>query len=249
MKMNTVVIGYGFAGKSFHSYLIGLNTGLNLHGVCSRNPETRQRIESERGCRAYADFNQVITDPEVDLVVLATPNSTHADLAVQALDAGKHVVTDKIMCTTLADCDRMIAAAERSGKLLTVFQNRRWDGDFLTAQQLIANGDLGELQWIEMAWQGFGAWGGWRGQKDMGGGRFFDLGAHMVDQLCLLFPQAIESVYCRMHHDFPDTDVESHALLVIGFADGKTGIVDTSGLNAISKPRFYLCGELLNGMR
>lgn len=241
-RPKTVVVGYGFAGRCFHSYLIPLDSGLELHGVASRNPETRKNIEQQRGCKTYESFNEVISDPEVDLVVLATPNSTHAELAIQALDAGKHVVTDKIMCTSLQDCDRMIEAADRSGKLLTVFQNRRWDGDYLTLMKLIGEDELGEVRWAEMAWQGFGAWGGWRGEKSMGGGRLFDLGAHMVDQMCLLIPHTITSVYCRTHYDYPESSVESHAMIVIGFENGATGIVDTSGMNAISKPRFLVHG-------
>lgn len=241
-----VVIGYGFAGRSFHSYLIGLAPGLTLHGIASRDAETRRKIEEERGCRAYESFEQVIADPDVDLVVIATPNSTHADLSVRALQAGKNVVTDKIMCLTLEECDRMIAAARENHVFLTAFQNRRRDGDFLTVQKLMEEGEagpLGVVRWVEMAWHGFGAWGRWRGQAAMGGGRFHDLGAHLVDQMTLLFPQPIESVYCRMHHDFPSVDVESEALLIITFEGGRTGVCDLSSRTAVSKPRFLLRGE------
>ena len=237
-----VVIGYGFAGRSFHSYLIRLDTGLVLHGVCSRSAATRERIVRERGCRAYESFGQVIEDPDVDLVVLATPHSVHADQAVRALDAGKHVVTDKIMCTSLEECDRMIEAARRNDRLLTVFHNRRWDGDYLTLRSLLEEGELGELRWLEMAWQVFGPPRGWRGRKDMGGGRLFDLGAHMLDQVMLIFPQAVESVYCRMHHDYPEHDVESHAMVVVGFAGGTTAVVDAGGMHAIPKPRIHAFG-------
>ena len=140
------VIGYGFAGRSFHSYLVSITPGLKLHGVASRSPETRKRIESERGCKAYTTFEEVLADPEVDLVVLATPNATHCNLAVKASEAGKHVVTDKVAALNLAEFDSMAAAAQKSGKLLSVFQNRRWDGDFLTLKQLIAEGKLGDLR-------------------------------------------------------------------------------------------------------
>ncbi len=241
-KPRAVVIGYGFAGRSFHSYLISITPGLTLHGVASRDPATREKIVRERGCRPYDGFAAAIADPEVDLIVLATPNNTHAELAVRAMEAGKHVVTDKVMCLSLEDCDRMIDTARRQGVLLTVFQNRRWDGDFLTLQKLIADGALGDVRWAEMAWQGFGPWGGWRGQAAMGGGRLHDLGAHLLDQLVLLFPRPVRSVYCRMHHDLPTTDVESEALIVVGFEGGQTGICDLSSLAAISKPRFYVRG-------
>ncbi len=237
------VIGYGFSGRCFHSYLISLVPGLSLAGIAARNPETHARIEAERGCRAYESFEQVLADPAVDLVVLATPNHTHADLAVAAMDAGKNVITDKVMCLTVVDADRMIDAARRNNVLLSVFQNRRWDGDFLTLRGAMDDGSLGTVKYIEMAWQGMGAWGGWRGQSEMGGGRFFDLGAHLADQLALLFPQAIESVYCRMHHDYAGTDVESEALLVATFAGGFTGVCDLSGMTMISKPRFRAHGD------
>ena len=242
--MRTAVIGYGFAGRSFHSYLIGLAPGLTLQGIASRDRETRERIVAERNCRAYETFEEVIADDSINLVVLATPNHTHADLAVRALDRGKHVVSDKVMCLNLADCDRMIAAAKRNDRFLSVFQNRRWDGDFLTLQKLISDGDLGNVRWIEMAWQGFGAWGGWRGQTALGGGRFYDLGAHLVDQAVVLFPQAIETVYCRMHRDFPNADVESEALIIITFTGGATVVCDLSSLTGIHKPRFLVHGDI-----
>ena len=241
-KPRAVVIGYGFAGRCFHSYLIGLDSGLELRGIASRDPETRQKIEAERHCRAYESFEQAIADPEVDLIVLATPNATHCDLAVRAMAAGKHVVTDKVMCLNLAQCDRMIAAAQEHGVRLFVFQNRRWDGDFLTLRSLLDSGELGDLRWLEMAWQGFGVWGRWRGEMAMGGGKLYDLGAHLIDQLVLLFPMAIESVYCRMHHDLKSTDTESQAMVTIGFEGGRTAICDTSSLAAIQKPRIHAFG-------
>lgn len=241
--VRVAILGYGFAGKSFHAYLVGLVPELKIIGIMSRNPETRKRIETEQAVFAFADPEAVFADPNVDLVVVATPNSTHAELCIAALNAGKHVVTDKVMCTTLTECDQMLEAARRSERLLTVFQNRRFDGDFLTVRDTIESGRLGTVRWIEMAWQGFGAWGGWRGQAEMGGGRFLDLGAHLVDQMLLLFPDAPKSVYCRMHHDFPDSDVESEALMVITFAGGQTGVIDLSGMTTISKPRFLIKGD------
>jgi len=241
-KPRAVVIGYGYAGRSFHSYLIGLAEGIELRGVSSRNPETREKIVEERGCRAYAGLDEVLGDPDVDLVVLATPHDTHADLAVRAMDAGKHVVTDKPMCTSLTECDRMIEAAERNDVLLTVFQNRRWDGDYLTLRKLMDEGELGELRWLEMAWQTFGPPGRWRGRAQKGGGRLFDLGTHMIDQVMQIFPQAVETVYCRMHRDYPDHDVDSHAMVVIGFDGGNTAVVDAGGMHLIPKPRLHAFG-------
>ena len=237
------VIGYGYAGRSFHSYLIDITPGLILHGVSSSSAEKRAQIEVERNCRTYTSFDEVIADPQVDLVVLATPNDLHALFAIQAMEHGKHVVTDKPMCITLAEADRMVATAKETGRLLSVFQNRRWDGGFLTIQKLMAEGQLGNVRWIEMAWQRWQAPQGWRGEVAQGGGRLYDLGAHLLDQLLQLFPQPVEAVYCRMHHDFANTNVESHALLTIHFADGATGICDLSSMSAIPKPRFQIYGD------
>lgn len=237
-----VVVGYGMAGRSFHSYLVNLAPELDLYGVSSRNRDARMRAYQDYGCKTYESIEQVLVDDQVDLVVLATPNSTHADLAVQALNAGKNVVTDKVMCLNLAECDRMIAAAEQSGKLLTIFQNRRWDGDYLTVKALIEAGKLGDVRWLEMAWQRFGPPRGWRQQADMGGGWFYDLGAHLFDQLLLLIPQPITSVYYRRHFDMPGFDIPSHTLVVVGFENGATGVCDLTGMAAIHKPRFQVLG-------
>jgi scyllo-inositol 2-dehydrogenase (NADP+) len=239
-----VVVGYGFAGRSFHTYLVGLAPGLVLQGVCARDPERRVLAAAERGCATYADFDAVLADPAVDLVVLATPNHTHAPLAIRALEAGKHVVTDKIMCLSLAECDAMIAAARRQQRYLSVFQNRRWDGDFLTLRRLLVEGALGDLRWLEMAWQGPRPMARWRAQAAQGGGRLHDLGAHLVDQALLVFPQPVTSVYARLHHDYPETDTESHALVVIRFEHGATAVIDTGSMHYASKPRFYAAGSL-----
>ena len=236
------VIGYGYAGRAFHSYLIGLEPALELQGIASRSPETRERIEKERGCRSYESFEAVLEDADVDLVVLATPNHVHAEYAIKALRAGKHVVTDKPMCRDLVECDRMIDAAARSGKVLSVFQNRRWDGDFLTLRKLLDEGELGELRWLEMAWLAGSPPRGWRGEVGQGGGRLYDLGAHLIDQVLLLFPQRVTSVYCRMHHDYGHGNVESHAMVTLGFEHGATAVVDCGSMHLAGKPRIQAFG-------
>lgn len=236
------LIGYGWWGRDCHCRLIALTPELELYGVATNDPAKHDAIRSQQNCRAYESYDAAFDDPEVDAVVLATPSHVHADLAVRALEAGKHVVTDKAMCLTLADCDRMIAASESAGRLLTVFQNRRLDDDFRTLQACMAAGRLGDVRWLEMAWQGFGAWGGWRGQTALGGGRFYDLGAHLIDQAAMLFPERITGVFCRMPHDFPDADVDSECLIIIDFEGGRTAVIDLSSQCAFPKPHFCAHG-------
>jgi scyllo-inositol 2-dehydrogenase (NADP+) len=241
-RINVVVVGYGFAGRSFHTYLVGLEPRLRLHGVCARDAEKRAKAATERGCKTYETVEAVLADPQVDLVVLATPHDTHAPLAIAALQAGKHVVTDKVMCLNSVECNAMISAADQAGKLLTVFHNRRWDGDFLTVQKLMADGQMGDVRWIEMSWQRYGVWGGWRATLEKGGGRTYDLGAHMLDQALLLFPEEVESVYTRMHRDWPSAPTESHATITLVFAGGRTIVIDVGSMTRWAKPRFHLVG-------
>ncbi|MEM7533854.1 MAG: Gfo/Idh/MocA family oxidoreductase [Chloroflexota bacterium] len=241
--LNTVVVGYGMATRFYHAPITASTEGLHLYGIATSSPEKQTEIEQTYGCKAFAGLEAALADPAVDLIVLSTPNSTHAEMAVAALEAGKHVVAEKVMCLNLDECDRMIAAANKSGKLLSVFQNRRWDGDYLTVKKLLDAGTLGDVRWIEMAWQRWDPPKGWRAEAGLGGGRFYDLGAHLLDQLLLLFPQDIESVYCRMHHDFPGLDVDSHVLITVTFVDGCTGVIDLTSVSAIEKPRFYLFGN------
>ena len=240
--VRVAVIGYGFAGRCFHSYLAGLTPGLVLHGIASRNPETRKKIVAEKKCKAYDSVETAVADPQVDLIVVASPTVAHASQAIAALEAGKHVVVDKPACLNDVEFDAMAAAAGKSGKLLTFFHNRRWDGDYLTLKKCMADGQLGELRRTEMAWGSFGMWGGWRGKKEMGGGKLYDLGAHLIDQTLLLNPGPVDSVFCRMHHDFPEYSIESQAVIVLAFASGATGIIDVSSLAAIPKPRFAAYG-------
>ena len=143
-KPNVVVIGYGFAGRCFHAYLVGLADGLNLYGIATSRSEARDEIQRDLGVKTFRHFDEVLADPAVDLVVLATPNDLHAPHAIQAMEAGKHVVTDKPMCLSMAEADLMVAASQKHDRLLSVFQNRRWDGDFLAVKDALAQGLLGD---------------------------------------------------------------------------------------------------------
>ena len=241
--IKTVIAGYGKATRFYHVPFTASTPGLALHGIAPAAQRSKRKSRLHTDAKLTSDWIQCWPIQKLIWLWLSTPNSTHASMAVASLDAGKHVVTEKVMCLNLAECDAMLEAANRSGKLLSVFQNRRWDGDFLTVRRLLEEGKLGAVRWIEMAWQRWDPPTGWRAEAGMGGGRFYDLGAHLLDQLLLLFPQDVESVYCKMHHDFPDLDVESHAMIVVNFVDGATGVIDLGSMAAIGKPRFHLFGE------
>ncbi|MEX1829169.1 oxidoreductase [Luteibacter sp. CQ10] len=197
--ISTGLIGYGTAGAFFHAPLIAASGGLHLASIGSRRREDIQRDFPE--ARAYDDPRDLIADPSIELVVIATPNESHASLARAALEAGKHVVVDKPFTLEAAEAEALIALAERKGRKLSVFQNRRWDNDFLTVRRLVDDGRLGEVAYYEAHFDRFRPEikQGWRETDAAGAGLLYDLGAHLIDQALVLFglPRAITADLAR----------------------------------------------------
>lgn len=240
--VRVALLGYGKAGQVFHAGVLRLVPELELHAAVTGDPERQARARADGVPVVHATPQAAFADPGIDLVVVATPHDTHAALAIQALDAGKHVVVDKPFAMDVASCLRMEEAAARNRRLLTCYHNRRWDGDWMTLRQVAASGALGDARWLEMSWGGWGAQGGWRGLDRDGGGRFLDLAPHLVDQACQLFGTAVERVWCRTDHALPGSPVESEALAVLSFACGRTATIECSSLTAVKKPRYLLRG-------
>lgn len=188
------LIGYGMAGQQFHAPFISVVPRLRLAAVAT----SRTGPFPELGeARIVADPRAIIDDPALDLVVIASPNRTHFVLAEAALNAGKHVVVEKPFMVGLDEADAVIALAAQRKRLLSVFHNRRWDGDFRTIQRLIASGRLGEISHCAMCWDRFRpeAKRSWRDDPGPGAGLLADLGPHLVDQALVLFgpPEAIKA--------------------------------------------------------
>lgn len=240
--INTGIVGYGFAGRSFHSYLIGLADGLKLTTIASRDSNRRAAAERERDVKTCVSIDDMIGDDNIDLIVLATPHDTHAPLAIKAMDAGKHVVTDKVMCLTAAEADDMIAASQRNGVMLSVFHNRRWDWDFLTMKKIFADDLIGRPFLIETAVFRYRGLRTWRADKAQSGGLLYDWGAHLVDQALQLVPARPVSVFCDGQKHVWDGDTEDHVKCLIRFEDGTLFNVEVSNLAKISKPRWYVLG-------
>ena len=246
--INVGLAGYGLGGKVFHAPFVHLAPELRLHGVCSRTPERREEAARDyEGIATYVDYNQLLADPDVDLVVLATPHDTHAPMAIQAMDAGKHLVTDKVMCLNETEARAMIEASSRNKVLLSVFQNRRWDGDFLTLQDILASGALGDVHTVESNITAFGGpHSGWRAWKRYGGGRTRDWGAHLVDQALQLFGAQVESVFADYQFRYPeaDSDEESTAHCLLKFRNGVRFLIELGTAWMFPKPRFHVRGSL-----
>jgi len=185
--LNVALIGYGYAGQTFHAPLLRATAGLRLSVVASSRPE---RVLAELpDVTVVADPVAALARPEVALVVIASPNASHAPLADAALRAGKHVVVDKPFTLTLAEARALAVLARHQQRLLSVFHNRRWDSDFLAVRALLAEGRLGEITHFESRFDRYRpeVRDRWREQDVPGGGLWYDLGPHLVDQALQLF--------------------------------------------------------------
>jgi predicted dehydrogenase len=181
------LVGYGMAGRVFHAPLITGVPGLVLHTIVSSKPH--EVVADWPQVRVVATPAEAFVDPTIDVVVIATSNESHHPLARQALLAGKHVVVDKPCTVNLAQTRDLLQVAKEQGKVLTVFQNRRWDADFLTLRQVIDSGQLGRIVHFESHFDRYRPTvpDRWREQALPGSGLWFDLGAHLVDQAVQLF--------------------------------------------------------------
>ena len=193
--LQLALIGYGLAGRVFHAPLIQHTPGLVLHSIVSSQRDTLLRAFSDVHVRATPQ--EVFDDPAVDAVVIATPNAQHAPLAIAALAAGKHVLIDKPFALDVAEAEAVLAAARDAGRIATVFQNRRFDADFLTLQALLAEGALGDVAECHAHFDRYRPQvrDRWREQDGPGSGLWYDLGPHLLDQMLVLFgwPEAIDA--------------------------------------------------------
>jgi len=186
-SLRVALIGYGFAGKTFHAPLIRAVPGLVLATVVSSDAG---KVHADLpDVSVVAQAGDALADSSIDIVVIASPNDTHAPLARAALEAGKHVVVDKPFALDLAQARELSALARRHARVLSVFQNRRWDTDFLGVRQVLAQGSLGEVMHFESHIDRFRPQvrARWREQAGAGSGLWYDLGPHLVDQALCLF--------------------------------------------------------------
>ncbi|MFI6682605.1 Gfo/Idh/MocA family oxidoreductase [Streptomyces sp. NPDC050485] len=241
------LVGFGLAGSVFHAPLIAAAEGLVLDTVVTSDPERQAQARAE-----YGDALRVVDSPEelydagLDLVVIASPNKTHVPIATDALKAGLPVVVDKPLAGTAAEARGLAALAQERGLLLSVFQNRRWDNDFLTLRRLLADGELGEVQRFESR---FERWrpqpkGGWRESGDPAeiGGLLYDLGSHVVDQALVLFGPALR-VYAEADVRRPGAQADDDTFIAITHASGVRSHLYVSATTAQLGPRFRVLGS------
>jgi predicted dehydrogenase len=244
---NVALIGYGLAGAAFHAPLIATTPGLRLSAIVTGDRTRQAQARREHpGARIVEDVARLWEAADLDLVVVASPNRTHVPLARQALDAGRPVVVDKPLAATAREARELVAFARARGLLLTVFQNRRWDGDFLTVTRLLAGERLGQPLRFESR---FERWRPeprpvWRerGAQEEAGGLLYDLGSHLVDQALQLFGPA-RSVYAELDRRRPGVEVDDDTFVAISHESSVRSHLWMSVLAAEAGPRMRLLGS------
>lgn len=232
------LIGYGLGGRAFHAPYVAATPGLSLRGVVSRDAA---KVHADLpAATVVPDVATLLDDRGIDLVIVSSPDALHAEHALAALSAGKHVLIDKPFATSLTDARRLVAAAERAGRQLTVFHNRRWDADFLTLRALLAADRLGAIATFESRfdrWRPVAA-ATWKEART--GGSWFDLGPHLVDQALVLFgrPLGIAADIATLRRGAPAPDY-FHATL--RYADKRVSLHSTK-LAADHRLRFAVHG-------
>lgn len=223
------LVGYGLAGSTFHAPLIGAEDRMELVAVQTAR-EAPHRVET---------FDKLLQ--RSDLVVIATPNATHYELAAAAIGAGKHVVVDKPLTVTIEEDDALIELARDADRLLTVFHNRRWDSDFLTLRRIMP--ELGELSLFEANWDRFRPQikRGWRETAEPGGGVLSDLGPHLVDQALLLFGMP-DSISADVVAQRSDAVADDYFDLRLDYGHRRV-CLRSSTLMAEPRPRFAVHGS------
>ena len=238
--LRIALIGYGYAGKTFHAPLIRAVPGLELAAVVSRDAS---KVQADGLDVRVASLAQVLGDDTIDAVAIASPNDTHAPLARAAIEAGKHVVVDKPFALDLAEARALVTLADQHNVLLSVFQNRRWDSDFLGVKQAMAEGVVGDVTHVESHIDRFRPHvrARWREQAGAGGGVWYDLGPHLIDQALCLFglPDGVSASLAIQRAGGESTDW-AHAVLSYG---ERRVILHASMQVAGGSPRFIVHGS------
>jgi scyllo-inositol 2-dehydrogenase (NADP+) len=237
------LLGYGAIGRD-HAASISATAGLHLAGVCDLSAERRDAAKHDWSVPTYARSDELLADPNVGLVVVGTPPSAHTEPVLAALEAGKHVVCEKPFALRAADGDRMIDMAASRRLVLTVFQSRRWDPDYIAMREVARSGSIGEPFYLESFIGGYDhPCDLWHSHEPISGGTIYDWGSHYFDWILQLFPGMVRMVEAQAHkrvwHDVTNSD---QVRVDLTFANGAQASFLQSDIAAARKPKWYLLG-------
>lgn len=237
------IIGYG-GMASYHAKTLREKayTRAEVKGVYDVNPSRMTAAEAE-GYLAYESKEALLADPEIDLVLVATTNEAHKELAIEAMAAGKHVIVEKPVTLNSAELQEIMDASKTYGRVFTVDQNRRTNRDFVLMRRHVEAGEIGKPYVIESRVEGSrGMPTGWRTIKALGGGMMLDWGVHLIDQLMYMVPEKVVNVFCKMYRIEYD-QVDDNFRLTMTFESGLTAHIEVSTNNYITHPRWYVLGR------
>ena len=241
-KFGHAVIGYGGMGH-FHGRRHESIKDLEFLGFYDIDPAVQKKGEEE-GAHSYNSRAELLADERIDLVTVATPNDVHKEIVIDALRAGKNVICEKPVTMSSEDLEEMIAVANETGKMFTVHQNRRYDGDYLKRKNIYENNTLGKIHCFEHRVHGSrGVPSGWRQEKEHGGGMVLDWGVHLLDQmLTLMADRKMLSVYAECTN-ITNFECDDGFKAIIRFEDNVSWQIEVMTNNFIEMPLWYVCGE------
>jgi scyllo-inositol 2-dehydrogenase (NADP+) len=239
--LNVGLIGFGLSGRYFHSPFLSTNPNFKLKTVVERSKNEAQEFDPEIENARSTD--ELLSDPSIDLVFICTPNDTHFTYAMDALENGKHVVIEKPFSATEEEAKQLVALAKEKGLILTAYQNRRWDSDFLTIKKLIDEGKLGDVIEYECRYDRFRPvvpTESWKEKAVPVGGNLYNLGPHLLDQALVLFGEP-ETVTADVRSVRPNSEIDDYFDIRLGYAD-KMVIVKSSLMVYQNFNRYILHG-------
>ncbi len=237
---SVVIVGFGGMG-SYHAKLIKETNSLEVVGTYDLL-EARRADSINAGYKVYESYEEVLANPAVEIVLIATPNDVHKEIAIRALQAGKHVICEKPVAMSKVELQEMLAAADAAGRVFMVHQNRRWDEDFLTIKKMYDQETIGSLFQLESRVHGAnGIPGDWRHVKAQGGGMLLDWGVHLLDQLLFMIDSKVISVSSSLSFILGN-DVDDGFEAILQFENGIKAIVEVGTTNFITLPRWYVKG-------
>jgi scyllo-inositol 2-dehydrogenase (NADP+) len=235
------LIGYGFGGAVFHAPMISAVDGLELSVIYTSNEE-KVRL-TYPNVWVTTDLTDIWNKVDIELIVISTPNTSHYELAMSALEAGKHVVIDKPFVIDITEGEKLIQLAKDKGKLLSVYQSRRWDSDFQTVRRLIEEEKLGQIFTFEVHYDRFRpeVKDRWKERNEPGSGTLYDLGAHLVDQALQLFGKPV-TVNADCLSQRPGSHVNDYFHVILGYGNCRV-ILHSSSLVRGRGPRYQIHGS------
>lgn len=239
MSHKLAIIGFGGMGGWHWKNITEKIDAITVKGVWDVRKEARDKAV-ENGLYAYSSLKELLEDGEIDLVTVATPNNFHKQLVIDCLRAGKHVICEKPVALNSQELMEMMGAAEETGRLFSVHQNRRWDKDYRIVKEIVDKEMLGRPYFIESRVQGSrGAMHGWRGYQVNGGGMLLDWGVHLIDQLLNMIDSSVVCVDAHLQSVFSE-EVDDNIKLFLYFENGISALLEMATNCFINHPRWHL---------